>query len=417
MREVVISEAFAGGRLDKTIGLILPGLGRGLLYKMLRKKNILLNGKKAAGSELLSKGDVLRFYFSEETFLAFSENRTAENRTGAFSDQSGFAELKRGAVSEGASSPEGASPPERVSASKGASPPERRFAPVRKSMPEGKPIMEEASLLPPRDFPSIPVLFENEHVLIFDKPAGVLAQKGEREDYSLSEYLKFFLLQKGELYPNAAPAHRLDRNTSGITACAKTPAGSRSLSGLFRERRVKKEYLAFVKGDAGALFAAHSGKRERLPGKTRGHSEAEENALALSGYLSKEEKRNLSRFSERPFPGSVPVAIRVRPAEISAGKELFLFDGAQRISLLSVELLTGKSHQIRAQLSALGFPLLGDPKYGDPALNKGLTRFGIRRQLLHAFRLSFPADAGSGLAGKVIEAPLPEDFLRVIRNW
>ena len=389
----MISAAYAGGRLDKTIGLILPGLGRGLLYKMLRKKNILLNGKKAAGSELLSEGDVLRFYFSEETFLVFSENRTAENRTGAFSNQSGFAELKRGAVSEIA------------------------FPPERVSMPEGKLIMEEASLLPPRDFPSIPVLFENEHVLILDKPAGVLAQKGEREDYSLSEYLKYFLLQKGELYPNAAPAHRLDRNTSGITACAKTPAGSRSLSGLFRERRVKKEYLAFVKGDAGALFAAHSGKRERLPGQTGVHPKAEENALALSGYLSKEEKRNLSRFSERPFPGSVPVAIRVKPAESSAGKELFLFDGVQRISLLSVELLTGKSHQIRAQLSALGFPLLGDPKYGDPALNKGLIRFGIHRQLLHAFRLSFPADAGSGLAGKVIEAPLPEDFLRVITRW
>ena len=72
MKELVITKALAGGRLDKTIGLMLPGLGRGLLYKLLRKKSILLNGQRAKGGEQLKAGDVLRLYLSEETFLAFS---------------------------------------------------------------------------------------------------------------------------------------------------------------------------------------------------------------------------------------------------------------------------------------------------------------------------------------------------------
>ena len=323
MKELTVKERDAGGRLDKFLKHYLPDATTGFLYKMLRKKNILLNGKKAEGKELLRAGDVIRIYFSDETMEKF-----------------------RGEPKENTEGP--------------------------------KPGFE------------IPVLYEDEEYLFFDKPAGLLSQKASAGDYSLAEYLLDYLRKEGALSAEEessftpAPAHRLDRNTSGIVACGKTRRGLQYLSKALKERSLNKEYLCILKGDF----------KDFGP---------------VNGYLKKDEEQNLASYSERPKEGYQKVAIEVLPE-----KEFALCKKEHGASVVRIKLLTGKTHQIRAQLSALGHPILGDPKYGDKALNESLKKLGIRRQLLHAYRIGFPKEAPGKLSGREITAPLPNDLSTMI---
>lgn len=326
MEQVTIRQQEAGQRLDKFLRRYLQEATSGFLYKMLRKKNITLNAGKADGSEILRDGDQITFFFSEETFCKFrgeeKEERTEE------------AEL------------------------------------VRQS--------QEAF----RKWKHIPILYEDAHVLLVSKPAGILSQKAKACDLSLNEWFVGYLLERGEATAQSlrmfrpSVCNRLDRNTSGIVVCGKTLRGSQEMSRLLRDRSLHKYYLLCVEG-------------RMKEGKT------------IEGYMWRDEKANKTRILNSPCPGSSKMTTVYRPIATGGGG-----------TLVEVLLITGRTHQIRAHLASEGFPVMGDYKYGERKLNDRRKEQGITRQLLHAHRLVFPVLTGElkALSGMEITAPVPDIF-------
>jgi 23S rRNA pseudouridine955/2504/2580 synthase len=204
----------------------------------------------------------------------------------------------------------------------------------------------------------VSVLFENNECLILNKPAGLAVQGGKGVGVSLDSLLA------AEWSPRPHLVHRLDRDTSGLILTAKSPQAAARFSALFAGeggRSVVKRYLAVCAGQ---------------PGQTEGTIRTEL------------EVRGKDRYAETGF------------------KTLAFKDG---FSLLRLELGTGRMHQIRRHLAALGCPILGDDKYGDFALNRELRKTrGLRRLLLHSSRLVIGEEIlGYGLD---VTAPLPVYF-------
>ena len=200
------------------------------------------------------------------------------------------------------------------------------------------------------------VIHEDNHLLAVHKPAGLLVQGDRSGDPTLLEearaYLKQAYAKPGNVYVGLV--HRLDRNVSGLVLLARTSKAAGRLSAAFRESRVQKRYLAVVLG--------------RPPAE-----EAELTAwLAADG-----DERGVTRAEAGPFEGARESLLRYR----LRGHE----DG---LSLLEVEPVTGRRHQIRAQLALVGCPLLGDVKYGAPG------RLADRRLGLHAWRLDLEHPVG-----------------------
>ena len=155
--------------------------------------------------------------------------------------------------------------------------------------------------------------------------------------------------------------NRLDRNTSGLVAAGKTVKGLQALSACFRERTMEKYYLALVRG--------------RI-----------EKPAYIRGFLKKDERKNQVRIWEKEVPGSLPIETRYKPLEISKRGD----------TLLMVELLTGRSHQIRSHLASIGHPVIGDRKYGEKKVMPDMKeKYGVQSQLLHAWKLCFPKEEGT----------------------
>lgn len=333
MRQITIAKEEAGQRLDKMLSRYFHTAPKSFLYKMLRKKNIVLNGKKASGAEKLAAGDEVKLFLAEDTILAF-QNGTAPSSV---------------------ESPA----PDRTS---GQKPTEKK--------------------LPPLD-----IIYEDPDVLFLAKPAGVLSQKALPSDYSINEQLLDWLLESGRITEEQmrlvkpSVCNRLDRNTSGLIAAGKTMKGLQQLSAMIRERKVRKFYYALVEG--------------RI-----------QQSEHLKGYWSKDENSNQVLITENKRPNASPVETAWEPIAVS-----------RRATLLQIELITGKTHQIRAHLASIGHPILGDPKYGEHALHPETRSFHVRRQMLHAARMEFPSDSTlTALAGSVITAAVPADFQKVIRR-
>ncbi len=317
MKQIEISANEAGQRLDKMLAKYLREAPKSFLYKMMRKKNITLNGKKVQGNELLSVGDQVRLFFSDETLQKFRGNSTS-------------------AVSE--------------------------------NLPRKK----------------LDILYEDEHILLISKPAGMLSQKAQPQDVSLVEYLIAYLLDSGSLTQDQLQSfrpsvcNRLDRNTSGIVVAGKSLTGLQEMSRMLQERSMRKYYCCVVAGNMNG-------------------------SCHLSGYLTKDHVTNKVRISDSPEPGDK----EARPIETSY-RVLATGNG---LTLLEVHLITGRSHQIRAHLASIGHPILGDVKYGNEKLNrKYRDSHHVSSQLLHACRLEMPEEMTgplSYLAGNVFEAPVP----------
>ena len=324
MYQFEINPNEAGQRFDKYLHKLLPEAPSSFFYKMLRKKNIVLNGKKAEGKEKLSVGDQVSLFLSEETFTSFQgEKRNEDEYRKAFHTMT-----------------------------------------------------------------DITVIYENTNMLLVNKPAGILSQKARDTDFSVNEWLIGYLLSKKEITESSlttfrpSVCNRLDRNTSGLVICAKTLQGSQQLGTLIRERRVHKFYRLFVKG----------------------HIEKEE---ILEGYLAKNELTNKVTVSQSDSGNASYIKTRYYP--------LLKFSD---MTYLEVELITGKTHQIRAHMASTGHPLLMDYKYGDKKFNdsyKSLLK--ASGQLLHAYRLEFPADEPL-LAGKehIFIAPEPAVFQKILQT-
>ena len=317
MRMLTVSKNEAGQRLDKLLSKYLNLAGKGFLYKMMRKKNITLNGKKCDGTEKLSEGDEIRLFLAEETIEKFSEVKVQK---------------------------------------------------VKKT--------------------ALDVVYEDEHLILINKPSGMLSQKAKESDESLVEYLIDYLLDSGSVTKaqlqsfRPSVCNRLDRNTSGIVIAGKSLPGLQILSEAIKDRTIGKYYLCVVKGML-------------------------RDSMEIRGWLRKDEKTNQVTIYPESVKDSItpadalPIRTSYRPLKSNGS-----------YTLLEVKLITGRSHQIRAHLASIGHPIVGDYKYGDPRVNEDVKKkFGVHSQLLHAWRLVMPEEMPeplTALSGQEFTAETPK---------
>lgn len=316
MRSITVNKNEAGQRLDKLLAKYLNLAPKSFFYKMMRKKNIVLNGKKCDGSEKLAELDEIKLFLAEETIEKFSEVKIQK---------------------------------------------------VKKK--------------------KLSIIYEDEHVVLINKPSGMLSQKAKEQDESLVEYLIDYLLGSGKLSKEdlrsfrPSVCNRLDRNTSGLVAAGCSLAGLQRLSAMFRDRSLHKYYLCVVSGSV----------REKK---------------RIEGFLKKNERTNQVTISPKELPDSAPICTEYEPLMETSS-----------FTLLKVTLITGRTHQIRAHLASIGHPIVGDIKYGSAQVNEEAKhRYRIHSQMLHSWRLEFPQmeEPLTHLSKKSFTAPLPDEFKRVL---
>ena len=318
MQEIKVTKNEAGQRLDKLLAKYLNEAPKSFFYKMMRKKNIVLNGKKATGNEKLEEGDIVKLFLADETIRKFSSVKIQRTKT------------------------------------------------------------------------NLSVIYEDQDVVLINKPVGMLSQKAKESDVSLVEHLISYLLDAGELSEETLKSfrpsicNRLDRNTSGIVVAGKSLPGLQKMGELFKERNLHKYYRCLVQGVI---------REDQY----------------LKGWLKKDEKTNKVQILDRPSdPSDQPIETEYHPLWTKEG-----------VTLLEVRLITGKTHQIRAHLASEGHPLIGDYKYGDRKLNDFYQKkYGLKSQLLHAYRLEFPVMEGvcSQLSEKVFIADVPPLFAKICKE-
>ena len=246
-----------------------------------------------------------------------------------------------------------------------------RIPPIRVALPSEA----RGTIVPAASFP---IVYEDEHLLIIDKPAGVAVHGGSGVSFGVIEQLR-------QARPQAKfleLVHRLDRETSGVLMLTKKRAALVGLHEQIRENRMDKRYLACVHGDW-----RDARRVVKVP---------------LHKYLTGDGERRVRVQDDGQTAHTVFNLVR-------------RFDG---YALLEAELKTGRTHQIRVHLQHLGTPILGDEKYGDYAFNRELSRSGakpqLKRMFLHAYRLKLLHPAtGEPL---LVEAPLPPECERFLQQ-
>lgn len=361
MQEITVGPNQAGQRLDKFLHKCLPEAQNSFLYRMLRKKNITLNGKRAEGKEILTQGDVVRMFFAEETFLKFSGQAGQSSRISISAQHD----------------------PQKQDS--------RRHVSHRNDI--------SAYLAAYRQLGGISVICEDTNMLVLNKPAGILSQKARDSDLSLNEWLIGYLLETGGIDARElctfkpSVCNRLDRNTSGLVLCGKTLPGTQTLSEAIRKRSISKFY------------------RTICVGKLR-------EEVRLDGYLQKDVRTNKVEIlttdsANGPKQNFVQENMKETAAISTVCHPLASTD---RYTLLEVELITGKTHQIRAHLASIGHPLIGDYKYGNRKVNDALkAQYDLEHQLLHAYRIVMPMESETSagcfdLEEREILAPYPALF-------
>ena len=222
--------------------------------------------------------------------------------------------------------------------------------------------------------PKLDIVYEDENLMLLNKRPGLLCHADEHEKVNtLITHIQAYLYQKKEWNPRdehsftPALCNRIDRNTGGIVMAAKNAETLRILNQKIKDREIAKFYLAIIHG----RMAPPQGK--------------------LEGFLLKDESRAQVKVFHKPVPGGKSAATLYKTLKVNRG-----------LSLIECELLTGRTHQIRAQFAAAGHPLLGDGKYGRERDNK---QYGRSFQALYSYKLefTFPTDAGllEYLRGKV----------------
>ena len=329
MIEIIVGKNESGQRLDRVLEKIFVNANTGFIFKMLRKKNITLNDKKADGKERLWPGASIKLWFSDESFEKLSGKKAGDIKD---------LEEKRAA--------------------------DKKSTETFKSY----------------------IVYEDENTVIINKPAGLLSQKAYENDISVNDLLLDYLEFDSKALNTFKPSicNRLDRNTSGLMVCGKTLEGLRVNNELIK-KAVSKYYLALVKGRV-------------------------EKSGSINAWLYKDEKTNKVTVKEKSFEGAEFIQT-----------EYEVLDYFKDATLLLVKLITGKTHQIRAHLSSISHPIIGDFKYGDKSVNEKFKReYGIKSQLLHSFRLVYPnsdisdTDTFKALKGKCFEASYNNDFRKVI---
>lgn len=314
MIKITISDNEADQRLDRFLRKYLKKASLSGIYKMIRK-DVKLNGKRVKEDAMLSAGDCLSLYITDEELAKL----TADDK-------------KHTA--------------------------RRQFK----------------------------IAYEDDHILIVDKPRGLLTHGDAHEKKNtLVNQVCGYLQEKGAYIPSGektfspAPVNRLDRNTTGLVIFGKNAAALRAFTQFIRERDYIGKYYRTI-----------------LCGRLA-------EPLFLQDRLEKDTGKNLSKTVGAD--DGKEAATHVRPLH-TAGS----------FTLAEVRIFTGRTHQIRVHLANAGYPLAGDAKYGDAKVNGRLKKLGVTTQLLHACRLEFSEmpEGFSTLNGKIITADLPGDFQRVM---
>ncbi|MBE6032154.1 MAG: RluA family pseudouridine synthase [Clostridiales bacterium] len=236
------------------------------------------------------------------------------------------------------------------------------------------------------------IAYEDENLLVAEKPFGLLTHgDGKEKKNHLANQALGYLIHTGAYDPARertfvpAPVNRLDRNTTGLVIIGKNYDSLKTLNRMIRERGfIRKLYVTIVSG--------------RL-----------EKELHLVDRMEKDERTNKIRVLESTEEGKT-METRVRPLEVSK-------DGAY--TLVEVELITGRTHQIRAHLAKAGHPIIGDEKYGDPRVNQKVRKaFHLTTQLLHARRLVFEKTLPplKNMEGKMVTASLPGNWKQILES-
>lgn len=294
MKILNITNNEQGQRLDKYLLKYLNNASKSFIYKMLRKKRIKYNGKKAEGNEIIKDGDLIQMYLSDETINNFMSEKIINKVNADFN-----------------------------------------------------------------------VIFEDENIIICNKPCGLITHPDNQNDKNtLNSQLLYYLYEKGEFDISKqsvftpSVCNRLDRNTSGIVVMGKNLASSQELNKAFKNKNIEKYYIAVVKGEIDK-----SGKIEGF------HIKYEDNKV---------------KIYDNQIEGSKPIQTEYEPLSVSNG-----------FTLVRLKLITGKSHQIRAGLKHLGYPIIGDRKYGNDTVNKYFKeKFNLDNQFLHAYKLIFNINDG-----------------------
>lgn len=329
MQQIFIKDNEAGQRFDKFLVKHLKECNQSFIFKMLRKKNITLNEKKAQGKEILQVGDLICFFFTDETYEKFTAI-SIKNPMSTMVDVTPFKSAFQ-------------------------------------------------------NIGTLPIVFENNHVLIVNKPAGVLSQKATAEDESLNEWFIGYLLHHKHIVQEdlhtfkPSICNRLDRNTTGMILCGKTLKGTQQLSAHLKARSLHKYYRCLVLGQI-------------------------EHSKRLEGYLCKDKKTNKVTITNAPIEKYSEIITNYEPIVVT-----------KNMTLLEVELITGKTHQIRAHLASIGHPIIGDIKYGYQK-TAPLSKFSLKHQLLHSYRLEFPISDEDGIpSGVSIVCEPPEIYNQLLQ--
>ncbi|MBR0301998.1 MAG: RluA family pseudouridine synthase [Bacilli bacterium] len=308
MLKKTISSLEAHQRVDKYLRKYLSQAPLSFIYKLFRKKDVKINGHWVKENYILNEGEELVVYVSDEQLEEFNQPRK----------------------------------------------------------------VEKVSL-------NHPIIYEDENILVINKPRGLLVH-GDKDEQrvTLANEVLNYLYFKGEYDPKEnqafrpAPAHRLDRNTSGLVLFAKNLECLQILEDLFKDKEeIDKIYLALVKGHL-------------------------DEVMMIDAPLLKDEKTGLVKISKQG------------KSALTSVEPYKYYDD---LSLVKVQIFTGRTHQIRVHLASKGLPVVGDSKYGDFQLNKEFKDlYKFDNQFLHAYQIRFKNIKGklSYLSNKTLTAPLPK---------
>ncbi|WP_425449758.1 RluA family pseudouridine synthase [Dethiothermospora halolimnae] len=296
MNEITINTNEKNQRIDRFLKKYMPEASKGFIYKMLRKKRIKLNNKRAKPNINLKEGDKIQFYMSTETINKFKEYKKVEDVVIRFK-----------------------------------------------------------------------VTYEDENIIIINKPKGLLSHSAGNNENTVVKQLISYLHKRGEYDPEKektfipAICNRLDKNTSGIIIGAKNNLALQSINESIRNGNIDKYYKCIVKGKVAT-------------------------DKELKGYLIKEPKTNKVDILGHEIKGSKKIHTKIK-----------ILNENKNFTMLEIELLTGRTHQIRAHLASIGHPIIGDLKYGDKKVNKYfLGKYKLENQFLHAYKIVL-----NGLDGKL----------------
>lgn len=231
------------------------------------------------------------------------------------------------------------------------------------------------------------IIYQDKNIILINKPVGILSHSAKKESSNnIVDSMVYYLYEKGEYNPKVektftpAVCNRLDRNTSGIIIGAKNYPTLKVANDLIKKKKISRYYKTIVKGGI---------KKDKI----------------IEGFLSKDEELNKVAITHNKRQDSKEILTSIK-----------LLNRSSHYSLLEIELITGRTHQIRAHLASIGHPIIGDMKYGDTITNKYFKeKYDLQSQFLHGYRIKFNKTYGvlAYLKGKEFIAEANEKLIRI----